>query len=325
MNFKSNNKSILLTGGTGSFGKAFTDKLVKKNNFKKLVILSRDELKQSEMEHKYKNNKKLRFFLGDIRDKERLERALEGIDIVVHAAALKQVPKAEYDPSEFIKTNILGTQNLIDASLKNKVENFLTLSTDKAVSPINLYGATKLCAEKLTISANNIKGQRKIKFSVLRYGNVFGSRGSVVPNFIKLITEKKPLTITDPNMTRFSLTLNDSVDLVFKILDINKGGEIFIPKIPSYKILDLAKSFSPEKGMKIIGIRPGEKIYEELISEKEVLNTFYHKGFFVISDKKINSNKLIKLNMKQGYNSKDNNFLTVKQIKSLIKHYKKLN
>ena len=241
------NKTILITGGTGSFGKAFLKELLKSHNIlKKIIIFSRDELKQSELNEKYsvKRFKKLRYFLGDLRDKDRIYRALDGVDIVVHAAALKQVPTAEYNPFEYVKTNILGAQNLIEACLDKNVKNVISLSTDKAVSPINLYGATKLCSDKIFLAANNVKGNRDIKFSIVRYGNVFNSRGSVVPLFLN---QKKNniLTVTDKRMTRFHLTLDHAVEMVLWAIKNNNGGEIFVSKIPSYRILDLAKSISP--------------------------------------------------------------------------------
>ena len=256
-----NKKSILITGGTGSFGKEWVRHLLKKyKKIKRLVIFSRDELKQFEMEQEFSVKKYpcMRYFIGDIRDRERLTMALRDIDYVIHAAALKQVPTAEYNPIETIKTNIIGAQNLIEACLENKVEKVVALSTDKASSPINLYGATKLCSDKLFIAANNIKGKKKISFSIVRYGNVMGSRGSVIPSFIK---SKKTgsLTITDKRMTRFNLTLLNSVEMVEWSFKNSIGGEIFVPKIPSYKILDLAKAICPNCKIKTVGIRTGEK------------------------------------------------------------------
>ena len=266
------NKSILITGGTGSFGQKFVDILLENfSSLKKIVIFSRDELKQFEMQKKYRGKEisKLRFFIGDLRDKDRISRALDGIDIVIHAAALKQVPTAEYNPFEFIKTNILGAQNLIDACLDNHVQNVIALSTDKAVTPINLYGATKLCSDKLFLTANNIKGNRKIKFSVVRYGNVMGSRGSVVPFFLKH-KSKGYLPVTHPKMTRFNLSLNQACETVLYAITNNFGGEIYIRKSPSYRILDLANAIAPKCKIKTIGTRVGEKIDEELISKARV-------------------------------------------------------
>ena len=257
-------EKILITGGTGSFGKAFIELIIKKKKFKnikRLVIYSRDEFKQYQLSREYSKKKYpfLRYFIGDVRDKDRLTRAMNNIDLVIHAAALKQVPAAEYNPFEFIKTNVIGAQNVIEASIDNNVKNVVALSTDKASSPINLYGATKLCSDKLFVSAQNIKGRNKIKFSVVRYGNVFGSRGSVVPLFLKQSNQNLPLSITDPVMTRFSITLDEATNYVLNIINRNKGGEIFVPKLPSYKILDVAKVISKNSKYKIIGIRPGEK------------------------------------------------------------------
>mgnify|MGYP006130193447 FL=1 len=266
-----NNKSILITGGTGSFGQAWVNYLLKKyKNIKRLVVFSRDELKQFEMSKIYSEKKYpcIRYFIGDIRDKERLISALANIDYVVHAAALKQVPTAEYNPIETIKTNIIGAQNLIEAALATNVKKVIALSTDKASSPINLYGATKLCSDKLLIAANNIKGSRDISFSIVRYGNVMGSRGSVIPNFIKF-KEKGFLEITDTRMTRFNITLTESIKMVEWVFNNSRGGEIFVPKIPSYKIIDLARAVCSSCKIKILGIRPGEKLHEELLSSAE--------------------------------------------------------
>ena len=257
-----NNKNILITGGTGSFGKKYTDIILKKYNPKKIIIYSRDELKQYEMAQDY-NNPCMRYFIGDVRDKDRLIKAMDGVDFVIHAAALKHVPIAEYNPMECIKTNVHGAQNVIDASLETGVKKVIALSTDKAANPINLYGATKLASDKLFVAANNIKGSRDIAFSVVRYGNVIGSRGSVVPYFAKLIKEgAKELPITHPDMTRFMITLEQGVNFVLKNFERMQGGEIFIPKIPSMKITELAKAMAPNLPQKIIGIRPGEKLHE---------------------------------------------------------------
>ena len=279
-----NNKSILITGGTGSFGKAWVQYILKKyKKIKRLVIFSRDELKQYEMEKNFSTKEYpcLRYFIGDIRDNERLTSALMDIDYVIHAAALKQVPTAEYNPIETIKTNIIGAQNLIEACLKSKVKKVIALSTDKASSPINLYGATKLCSDKLFIAANNIKGKKNISFSIVRYGNVMGSRGSVIPHFLNS-KNTGTLTITDKRMTRFNLTLLESVKMVEWSFKNSLGGEIFVPKIPSYKILDLAKAISSNCKIKIIGIRSGEKLHEELVSLGESQNTIETKEYFVI-------------------------------------------
>jgi UDP-N-acetylglucosamine 4,6-dehydratase len=328
------NKSILITGGTGSFGQLFVKKILEHHKIiKKIIIFSRDELKQYEMAQIFpeKKYKKIRYFLGDLRDKERIYRALDNIDIVIHAAALKQVPKAEYDPFEYIKTNVNGAQNLIEACLDKKVSNVIALSTDKAVTPINLYGATKLCSEKLFLAANNIRGQKKIKFSVVRYGNVVGSRGSVIPYFLKQ-KEKGYLTITDKKMTRFNMKLDEAVQMVFWSLANNIGGEIFVPKLPSYRILDLARAIDDKCQLKFVGIRPGEKLDEELITIQESSNSYDLGKYFAILN---NSNsKLInyykkkhkKVKKKFSYTSGNNlNFLKVDQIKKIILEYSKSN
>lgn len=270
-----NNKSILITGGTGSFGKAFIKYILSKYpNVKRLVVYSRDELKQFEMGQEFdvRQYPALRYFLGDIRDSLRLHRALEGIDVVIHAAALKQVPAAEYNPFEFIKTNIIGAQNLIEACLDMSVKNVVALSTDKAAAPINLYGATKLCSDKLFTAANNIRGSRDLKLSVVRYGNVMGSRGSVIPYFLKQ-RDSGVLPITDPAMTRFNISLEEGVEMVIWALQTARGGEIFVPKIPSYRITDLAKAIGPDCLHPIVGIRPGEKIHEEMITQSDSFST----------------------------------------------------
>jgi UDP-N-acetylglucosamine 4,6-dehydratase len=267
--------SILITGGTGSFGKAFVKTVLDAHpKTRRLVIFSRDELKQYEMSQVfdpaiYPN---LRYFIGDVRDYNRLKRALEGIDTVIHAAALKQVPAAEFNPSEFIKTNILGAQNLVDACLECNVKRVISLSTDKAAAPINLYGATKLCSDKLFTAANNIRGQRDIRFAVVRYGNVLGSRGSVVPFFL---ARRKTgiLPITDPEMTRFNICLQEGVDMVLWALENAHGGEILVPKIPSYRITDLAQAIGPDCEHPVVGIRPGEKLHEEMITASDSFNT----------------------------------------------------
>ncbi|WP_075792948.1 UDP-N-acetylglucosamine 4,6-dehydratase (inverting) [Massilia putida] len=270
-----NDKSILITGGTGSFGKAFVRTVLQRYpDIKRLVIFSRDELKQFEMaqefpESKYKG---IRYFIGDVRDEARLRRALEGIDVVVHAAALKQVPAAEYNPFECIKTNVLGAQNLIEACLDSNVHRVVALSTDKAAAPINLYGATKLCSDKLFVAANNIKGHRDIRFSVVRYGNVMGSRGSVIPFFLER-RATGVLPITDEAMTRFNISLQEGVDMVLWSLEHAWGGEVLVPKIPSYRVVDVAEAVGPECERPIIGVRPGEKIHEEMITASDSFNT----------------------------------------------------
>ena len=326
------NKSILVTGGTGSFGQLFVSHIMKNyKKIKKIIIFSRDELKQFEMSEKFSEKKfpKIRYFLGDLRDKDRIYRAIDDIDIVIHAAALKQVPKAEYDPFEYIKTNVVGAQNLIEACLDKKVSNVISLSTDKAASPINLYGATKLCAEKLFIAANNIKGNRKIKFSVVRYGNVVGSRGSVIPYFL---SKKKEgiLPITNPNMTRFNMKLEEAVSMVIWSIENNRGGEIFVPKLPSYKILDLAKSIDKKSKIKIVGIRPGEKIEETLITSSESLNCYDLGSYFAIigtndaSLKRYYSNKYTKVKNGFSYSSSTNkNFLKISTLSKIIKDFEK--
>jgi len=277
-------KSILITGGTGSFGKAFVRTVLSRYpGIKRLVIYSRDELKQFEMAQQFSSREHMgiRYFIGDIRDQARLTRALEGIDVVVHAAALKQVPAAEYNPFECIKTNVLGAQNLIEACLDNKVQRVVALSTDKAAAPINLYGATKLCSDKLFVAANNIVGHRDLRFSVVRYGNVMGSRGSVIPFF----NERRAsgvLPITDPQMTRFNISLQEGVDMVLWSIEHAWGGEILVPKIPSYRILDLAQAIAPEAEHRVVGIRPGEKIHEEMITASDSPNTVDMGRYYAI-------------------------------------------
>jgi UDP-N-acetylglucosamine 4,6-dehydratase (inverting) len=326
-----NNKSMLITGGTGSFGQAWVNYLLKKyKNIKRLVVFSRDELKQLEMSKIYSEKKYpcLRYFIGDIRDKERLISALADVDYVVHAAALKQIPTAEYNPIETIKTNIIGAQNLIEAALATNVKKVIALSTDKASSPINLYGATKLCSDKLLIAANNIKGQRDISFSIVRYGNVMGSRGSVIPNFIKF-KEKGFLEITDTRMTRFNITLTESIKMVEWIFNNSLGGEIFVPKIPSYKIIDLAKAVCSTCKIKILGIRPGEKLHEELLTSSESVNTFETKDYYIIlpmvnkiySDFFSKKAKGKKVKKEFSYKSNENKFLSVNDLKKLLANY----
>jgi UDP-N-acetylglucosamine 4,6-dehydratase len=268
-------KSILITGGTGSFGQAFVKAVLEKYpRIRRLVIYSRDELKQYEMNqnHSEATYQGLRYFIGDIRDESRLRRALEGIDIVVHAAALKQVPAAEYNPFECIKTNVLGAQNLIEACLDSNVQRVIGLSTDKAAAPINLYGATKLCSDKLLVAANNIIGSRDIRFSVVRYGNVMGSRGSVIPFFLKL-RGTGVLPITDPRMTRFNICLREGVEMVLWAIENAWGGEILVPKIPSYRIVDVATAIGPNCEQRVVGVRPGEKVHEEMITASDSYNT----------------------------------------------------
>ena len=333
------NKNILITGGTGSFGSSFVDYLlkIKNNKPKKIIVFSRDELKQYNMAKLYPKSKypNIRFFIGDVRDKSRLKLAFKNVDYVIHSAALKHVPTAEYNPIEYIKTNIIGAQNIIEASLECNVKNIVALSTDKASSPINLYGATKLCSDKLFISANNITGKKNKIFSIVRYGNVMGSRGSVIPVF-KEQAKKGVIKITDLKMTRFNITIEESIKLVLLALEKSIGGEIFVPKIPSYKILDLAHAVSSKKTkIKIIGIRPGEKIHEELISLSEANNTLDLKKYYVVLSPLLtkSNNDLSKvlykkyLNFKNSakvsgdfqYNSGSNEkFLSVAQLKKLL-------
>lgn len=326
-----NNKSILVTGGTGSFGKSFVREVLDSYpEVRKIIIFSRDELKQFEMAQEFSadERKKLRFFLGDVRDKDRLNRAIEGVNIIVHAAALKQVPAAEYNPLEFIKTNILGAENIIDAAFNNGVENVVALSTDKAAAPVNLYGATKLCSDKLFLAANNIKGTRSIKFSVVRYGNVMGSRGSVIPFFLKIAKKATKIPITSPEMTRFNISLKEGVDMVLFAINNQWGGELYVPKIPSYKILDVAQAIAPSLPIEIVGIRPGEKIHEEMITEADSYSTFDMEKYFAIlpqipvfdleSFKSHFNAKPVSQGFK--YNSGTNSdWLNVEDIRSLIK------
>ncbi|PAF43542.1 UDP-N-acetylglucosamine 4,6-dehydratase (inverting) [Helicobacter sp. 11S02596-1] len=276
-------KTILITGGTGSFGKKFVATILKAHQPKKVIIYSRDELKQYEMAKVF-DDKRMRYFIGDVRDSTRLESAMNGVDICIHAAALKHVPIAEYNPMECIKTNIAGAGNVIDAALANKVSHIIALSTDKAANPVNLYGATKLCSDKLFVSANNIKGQGKSKFSVVRYGNVVGSRGSVIPFFKRLVKEgASEIPITDEKMTRFWITLEEGVKFVLDSLERMQGGEIFVPKIASMKIIDLAKALAPHIPIKIIGIRPGEKLHEVMIPKDDSHLALEFENFFVLT------------------------------------------
>ena len=277
-------KTILITGGTGSFGKKFVETVLKRHNPQKIIIYSRDELKQFEMQQdpKYKKDGVLmRYFIGDVRDEKRLNRAMTGVDIVIHAAALKQVPAAEYNPFEAVKTNVIGGQNVIDASYANGVHKVIALSTDKAAAPINLYGATKLTSDKLFVAANNYKGKHEIKFSVVRYGNVMGSRGSVIPFFLQK-KNSGVLPITDERMTRFNITLQEGVDFVLQSLNLMWGGELFVPKIPSYKILDLAKAIAPKAKYEKVGVRPGEKLHEEMVTMTDAINTIEFDKYYVI-------------------------------------------
>lgn len=325
-------KSILVTGGTGSFGKMFIKTVLSRYpDVKRLVVYSRDELKQFDMSQIFSEAEypMIRYFIGDVRDKERLSRACEGIDIIIHAAALKQVPAAEYNPFEAIKTNVLGAQNVIEAAMDQNVNKVIALSTDKAAAPINLYGATKLCSDKLFVSANNFKGDRDLQFSVVRYGNVMGSRGSVIPFFMNKRSEGV-LPITDPAMTRFNITLEHGVDLVLHALAHMWGGEIFVPKIPSYLITDVATAIGPDCEQKIIGIRPGEKLHEEMITATDAINTLEFDTHFVIMpsmnlwdvDQYMLVNNCRRCEPGFAYNSGTNaEWLTVDKLRELIRDH----
>lgn len=331
INTKFKNKILLITGGTGSFGQFLVEYLLQ-NKFplKKIIIYSRDELKQFEMKKKFDEKKytQLRYFIGDIRDLNRLKLAVRDTDYIIHAAALKQVPTAEYNPIEFIKTNIYGAQNLIEACLESKVSKVIALSTDKASSPINLYGATKLCSDKLFITANNIIGKQNIKFGVVRYGNVMGSRGSVLDTFLEQ-KEKGVISITDKNMTRFNISLRECANITLNALVLLKGGEIFVPKIPSFKILDLAKAICPNCKIKITGIRPGEKIHEEMISYYDSGATIEKNKYYIIVNQqylekyKKSKFKLVKNNFIYRSDLNDKK-LSINQIKEIIKNYKNI-
>jgi len=326
------NKSILVTGGTGSFGRAFIRTvLAQYPNVRRLVVYSRDELKQYEMSQELspEKHRALRYFIGDVRDQERLRRALEGIDTVVHAAAMKQVPAAEYNPFECIKTNVLGAQNMIEACLDSGVTNVVALSTDKAAAPINLYGATKLCSDKLFTAANNVKGARDLRLSVVRYGNVLGSRRSVVPFFLAQ-RAKGVFPVTDPTMTRFNISLEEGVDMVLWALENALGGEIFVPKIPSYHILDLAEAIGPECEIQVVGIRPGEKLHEEMITASDSLNTVDLGPYYAIlpsagehlPDDYLEKRGGTRVEPGFAYNSGSNpEFLNVAQLRELISRH----
>ncbi len=328
------NKTILITGGTGSLGKELTKTILDRYpNVQKIIIYSRDEQKQFQMAFDYPESKypQIRFFIGDVRDYERLKRAVAGVDYVIHAAAMKHVHIAEYNPDECVKTNIGGADNVIRACLETSVSKVVALSTDKACAPVNLYGATKLTSDKLFIAANNIRGTKDIKFSVVRYGNVMGSNGSVIPYFIKK-KEEGILPITDPNMTRFNISLQDGADMVLHALETAWGGELFVPKIPSYKILDVAKAIGPNCIHKIVGIRPGEKIHEEMITSSDSLTTYDLGKYYAILPQTPNFNlvnfithfKAEKIKEGFQYNSAENTeWLDVEQLKELIE--KKLN
>jgi UDP-N-acetylglucosamine 4,6-dehydratase len=320
-----NDKVILITGGTGSFGKKFTEIVLKRYKPKKLIIFSRDELKQFEMAQVFSPEKYncVRYFIGDVRDKERLQRAFHRVDIVIHAAALKQVPAAEYNPTEVIKTNIYGAQNIVNVAADRGVKRVIALSTDKAANPVNLYGATKLCSDKLFIAANAFVSGEESRFSVVRYGNVIGSRGSVIPFFL----EKKKmgvLPITDPRMTRFWITLEQAVEFVLKCLEIMVGGELFVPKIPSMKMTDLAKAICPECRTEIVGIRPGEKLHEIMVPKDDAYNTVEFEDYYVIKslfrnfERRFNGGKPVLEDFE--YNSGTNRWLlTIEEMREMIR------
>ncbi|MBN2165264.1 MAG: UDP-N-acetylglucosamine 4,6-dehydratase (inverting) [Marinilabiliaceae bacterium] len=325
------NKSVLITGGTGSFGKMFTKMILERYpNVKRLVIYSRDELKQFEMAQYYPKTKfpQVRFFIGDVRDGERFKRACEGIDVIIHAAALKQVPTAEYNPMEAVKTNVLGAENIINAAFDTNVKIVVALSTDKAAAPINLYGATKLVSDKLFIAANNVKGSRDLRFSVVRYGNVMGSRGSVIPFFIEKAKKGETLPITHKEMTRFNISLEEGVEMVLWAIENALGGEIFVPKIPSYKIETVAKAIAPNAILEDIGIRPGEKLHEEMITESDSFNTIEFDKYYAILATDAKKEKYIKhfnaWEVEKGfrYNSGANNdWETVESMREKIKQF----
>lgn len=329
--FQLDDASIFLTGGTGSFGKAFVRRVVEKASPRRLVIFSRDELKQFEMAQEFPESRYpfLRYFIGDVRDAERVRRAMEGTDTVIHAAALKQVPAAEYNPFECIKTNVIGAQNIIEACLDAGVKRVVALSTDKAAAPVNLYGATKLCSDKLFIAANNIRGARDVRFSVVRYGNVMGSRGSVIPFFLGRRNDGA-LPITDPAMTRFNISLDSGVDLVMWALNNAEGGEILVPKIPSYRVTDVATAIAPSAEQQIIGIRPGEKIHEEMITASDSPNTVDMGEYYAILppgdadvvDRYCRDRGATRVAPGFCYESGTNeHFLTVEEIRSLIREH----
>ena len=324
-----NNKSVLITGGTGSFGKKFVKTILERYpKVKRLVVFSRDELKQFEMSQIFSEARypQIRYFIGDVRDGERLKSACEGIDTIIHAAALKQVPTAEYNPMECIKTNVLGAQNVINAALSCGVQNVVALSTDKAAAPINLYGATKLCSDKLFIAANNIKGNRDLRFSVVRYGNVMGSRGSVIPFFMK---KKKEgiIPITHKDMTRFNISLEDGVEMVLYAIENALGGEIFVPKIPSYKIETVANAIAPDAKIEYIGIRPGEKLHEEMITESDSYNTIEFDRYYAILPVDVNKEKYLShysaKKVPQGFKYDSGTNTEWETVESLIEKIKK--
>ncbi|WP_130859697.1 UDP-N-acetylglucosamine 4,6-dehydratase (inverting) [Gracilibacillus phocaeensis] len=315
------NKTILITGGTGSFGKKFTKRILE-TNVKKVIVFSRDELKQYEMKQEFDDDR-LRFFIGDVRDTDRLYRAFDGVDCVVHAAAMKHVEACEYNPFEAVKTNINGAQNIIEAAIDKKVEKVVALSTDKAAAPVNLYGATKLASDKLFVAGNSYAGDKKTRFSVVRYGNVVGSRGSVVP-FFKKVKSAGNLPITDERMTRFWITLDQGVQFVIESFHRMQGGEIFVPKIPSMSIMDLAKAIAPECNLNFVGIRPGEKLHEVMITEDDARRTLEYDNYYVIQPEfpwwgKENGNNGQKLQNSFRYSSETNqDWLTVEDLRELV-------
>ena len=318
-------KIVLITGGTGSLGTALTKKILE-TNVTTIRIFSRDEWKQVQMESNF-NDKRLRFFIGDVRDKERLSRALENVDIVIHAAALKQMPVAEYNPFEAVKTNIIGTENLIESCLDNNVETVLAIGTDKAVAPLNTYGATKLLMERLFVSANFYKGKHKTKFLCVRYGNVMGSRGSIIPVFVNQIKDKKKITITDPNMTRFNILMSEALNLIFRALKNGKGGEVFVPKLKAYRVGDIKDAIvevsESKNEVETIPVRPGEKIHESLISFDELSNTFENEEDYIIIDKQIqnwfmNDIKFIKTKLNKQYSSDVVEIISKNELKELL-------
>jgi len=319
-----NNKTILITGGTGSFGKKATEIILKRYKPKKLIIFSRDELKQFDMAQQFKESEGIRYFIGDVRDKERLHRAFHGVDFVIHAAALKQVPAAEYNPFEAVKTNIIGAENVINVAIDQGVKKVIALSTDKAANPINLYGSTKLCSDKLFIAGNSYVGQDHSMFSVVRYGNVVGSRGSVIPFFLKQ-KEKGVLPITDSRMTRFWITLEQGVDFVLNCLEQMVGGELFVPKIPSMNIMDLAEAIAPECKTEIVGVRPGEKLHEVMVTRDDARRTLEYDDHYVVQPDfeywghrcKENGGKKVAEDFE--YNSGTNQwFLTIEEMREML-------
>ena len=332
MSLDLNGKSILITGGTGSFGKAFTKIVLERwPNIKRLVIYSRDEQKQFHMAFEFPEQKfpAMRFFIGDVRDSERLKRACQGVDYIIHAAAMKHVHIAEYNPDECVKTNINGAENVIHAALETQVEKVVALSTDKACAPINLYGATKLTSDKLFIAANNIRGSKNISFSVVRYGNVMGSNGSVMPFFLKK-RQDGLIPITDPNMTRFNISLTEGVEMVLHALETAWGGELFVPKIPSYRITEVAEAIAPECRQEVIGIRPGEKVHEEMITSSDSFTTYDLGKYYVILpqarswdlDQFIKHFKAVKVPEGFTYNSGTNTeWLSIDELRTLIREH----